>query len=69
MNILCEKSDSSMKMKIQGDMTIYHAAESKPILLRALDEATDLDIDLSAVSEIDSAGLQLLLLLHQWEVV
>lgn len=44
------------------NMTIYHAAVQKEALLEALKTAAALDLDLSAVSEIDTAGLQLLML-------
>ncbi|MDH4189747.1 MAG: STAS domain-containing protein [Betaproteobacteria bacterium] len=47
---------------MQGPMTIYEAAEHKQILLDALARGAELEIDLSGVSEIDTAGIQLLLL-------
>lgn len=49
---------------LEGELTIYRAGELKPLLLHALAEAGDglLRLDLSAVTEIDSAGLQLLML-------
>ena len=53
------------KVRIAGEMTIYSAAESKQELLWKLDGANQIEIDLSGVSELDSAGLQLLILLKQ----
>lgn len=47
-------------LRIEGEMTIYQAAEIKQTLLAALVQHDALDIDLSAVTEIDTAGLQLL---------
>jgi anti-anti-sigma factor len=47
---------------IKQDMNIYNASEQKKMLLKALDSCQELDIDLSHVSEIDTAGFQLLLL-------
>lgn len=52
---------------IEGEMSVYRAAELKPALLEpAMLEPTlgggVLELDLSAVTEIDSTGLQLLLL-------
>ena len=44
------------------DMTIYHAATQKQMLLEALANCEELDLDLSQVSEMDSAGFQILLL-------
>ncbi len=43
-------------------MTIYRAAELKDAVLAALGEAQALDIDLQQVEEIDSVGIQVLLL-------
>ena len=43
-------------------MTVYEAPEHKRELLTALAEGDRLEIDLSAVDEMDSAGLQLLVL-------
>jgi anti-anti-sigma factor len=47
---------------LNQDMTIYHAAAQKPMLLQALDDCSELDLDLSQVSEMDTAGFQVLLL-------
>jgi len=51
-----------LRFSIVGDMTIYHAAEQKQQLLDALNAGDELDLDLSTVTEIDTAGFQLLLL-------
>jgi anti-anti-sigma factor len=49
-------------IRIQGDMTVYSAAELKPALLNALPVASQAErLDLSAVGDFDCAGLQLLL--------
>lgn len=48
-------------MRIEGDLTIYRAAELKAELLAALAEPGDLDLELDAVDEFDTAGVQLLL--------
>jgi anti-sigma B factor antagonist len=48
-----------------GDMTIYEAAADKPLLLDALNNARELRIDLSALNKMDTAGLQLLILLKR----
>lgn len=47
---------------IEGEMSVYRAAELKQVLLEQLEVSPQLELDLSAVSEIDTAGLQLLLL-------
>ena len=46
---------------IEGDLTIYRVAELREIIFPKIDQANELEIDLSQVSEIDSAGLQLLI--------
>lgn len=53
---------STACLPIEGDMTIYRAAELKQALLDALNGATSLEVDLHGVTEIDSAGIQLLML-------
>lgn len=50
---------------IDGTLTIYDAAAGKQSLLTALGEVHELEIDLSAVTEIDTAGLQLLIMLKR----
>ncbi len=48
--------------RIDGDMTIYRASELKHDLIERLDGAHALDIDLSGITELDCAGVQLLML-------
>jgi ABC-type transporter Mla MlaB component len=50
------------RIAMHGAMTIYEAVDQKRTLLGALAECEDLEIDLSGVSEMDTAGIQLLLL-------
>lgn len=58
-------SDVAM-MKIEGELTIYSAGEVaneiRSNLIEPLALAKDIEIDLSQVSEMDSAGLQILLM-------
>lgn len=44
------------------DMTIYTAASQKQQLLTFIESGTELSLNLSDVAEIDTAGVQLLLL-------
>ncbi len=48
-------------LRLEGELSIYRAAELKTVLLEALAQGA-LEIDLSAVSDIDTAGVQLLML-------
>lgn len=49
-------------LRVEGEMTIYRAAELKDTLLQAVAAQPVVEVDLSAVNEFDSAGLQLLML-------
>ncbi len=50
------------RVALDGELTIYRAAELKVVLQDALAAGADLELDLSAVVELDSAGVQLLML-------
>ena len=53
------------RIAVEGELTIYRALELKDQLLAPLAEAGAtgaIEVDLSAVSEIDTAGVQLLML-------
>ena len=59
-----KKNDGTLQLSIKDDMTIYNAQSLKELLLaHCPPDIQVLQVDLSAVSEIDSAGVQLLLLL------
>lgn len=52
----------SAALAIAGEFTIFTARELHERLLAALaDVASDIEVDLSGVTEIDSAGLQLMI--------
>jgi anti-anti-sigma factor len=51
-----------VQVQLAGELTIYTAAAAKVTLFEALAKKADLAIDLSAVTELDTAGLQLLLM-------
>ena len=55
----------NQKVAISGALTIYQAAAAKQKLLEALDGAAALEVDLTTVDEMDTAGLQLLVLLKR----
>ena len=57
-----DTADSACQFHVEGEMTIYTAATTKERLMPLLDECTELEIDLSQVSEMDTSGLQLLIL-------
>ena len=49
-------------VELSGELTIHAAAEQAPRLLAALEEKSVLRVRLADVTEIDTAGLQILLL-------
>lgn len=53
-------SSPTFRLNIEGEMTIYRAASLKTEILSALNDHPCVEADLSAVTDIDSAGLQLL---------
>jgi len=56
---------NSRRLSLIDDLTIYHALDQKATLLDALAATDELELDLLAVNEIDTAGLQLLILLKK----
>lgn len=47
---------------IEGDLTIRRVQEMKDVLLARLAQSQALEVDLAGVTEIDTAGAQLLLM-------
>lgn len=58
-------SDADFELTIPADMTIYEAGEIKDLFANALVEDKNINVNLSNVSEIDSAGLQLMVSLKK----
>ena len=56
---------NSHRLTLTEDLTIYHALDQKNTLLNALAASDELELDLLSVSEMDTAGLQLLILLKK----
>jgi len=59
------KNPSAPRLAIADDLTIYNATALKQRLIDALHATDRLEIDLSAVAEIDTAGFQLLVLVKR----
>ncbi len=62
MTIEVEISEGLHRLKVSGELNIYTAVEFKQQLLEQLARAPRVEIDLSQVSEIDTAGFQVLYL-------
>lgn len=65
MEIHTEHHEACLRLNPEGEMTIYHAADLKPALLAALSQSDEIELDLSSVSELDTSGVQLLMLLKR----
>lgn len=65
MDIRSEQYDACLRLYPAGEMTIYSAAELKPALLQALGQSDEIEIDLAGISEIDTSGVQLLMLMKR----
>jgi anti-sigma B factor antagonist len=59
------QASPARRLVIDEDMTIYQAQAQKEQLLAALAAADHLELDLAGVGEMDTAGLQLLMLLKR----
>ncbi|MFA9216190.1 MAG: lipid asymmetry maintenance protein MlaB [Sphingomonadaceae bacterium] len=52
-------------LALDGELTIYRAADLKQELLAALRQTQVLELNLAGVTELDTAGLQVLMLAKQ----
>ena len=60
-----ESAAGQWHLSLSGPLSIYEVAGLQEIL-KPLTAPESLTVDLQEVDEIDTAGLQLLLALHQW---
>ena len=58
-------NESLGRINIESEMTIYTAQEIKNQLCSMTLEMNDIEIDLSRVTEIDTAGIQILILIKR----
>ncbi|KTC62674.1 sulfate transporter [Pseudomonas fluorescens ABAC62] len=65
MPITSETRDGTARVGIDGELTIYTVGELAAGLLPRIGTAPRLEVDLSQVTEIDGAGLQLLALIQR----
>jgi anti-sigma B factor antagonist len=57
-----QRAGTQASIAVEGEMTIYTAEELKSRLAETITECSDIELDLSGVTEIDSAGQQLLVM-------
>lgn len=55
-----EIKDGVSRIRLNGELTIYSAVELRDQLLGSIGAARGVELDLSEVSELDSAGVQVL---------
>lgn len=60
-----KKYTTVTRIEIRGELTIFTTAALRQQLLDAFDTGSELEVDLSAVSEMDSAGMQLMVAAKQ----
>lgn len=60
-----ECTADSCRVRLEGELTIYTARELKDTLLATVARGLPMEVDLSGVTEMDSAGMQLLILLKR----
>lgn len=65
MSVQVETVAGRIRAMIESEITIYNAVHIKEQLMALIDSHPAVDIDLSAVNEIDTAGLQVLLLVKK----
>lgn len=62
MAISIETNGGICQLRVDDEMTIYNAVEFRQALLANLPVCAEMEINLSGVGEMDTAGLQMLLL-------
>ena len=66
MKVTRKNNKSGTVLSVDGDLTIYTVAQAKQSLLEDYENfSSPVALDLHGVSEIDTAGLQLLLFMHK----
>ncbi|KAF0813945.1 hypothetical protein IGB42_01624 [Andreprevotia sp. IGB-42] len=66
MPITEQDRNGQLLLQLEGGLTIFQASELKDQLLQALSRTgNQIELDLSGVDELDTAGVQLLLALKQ----
>jgi len=61
MHIDAQQENGIRRLQMEGELTIYHSLEIRDGLMGHLAAITEIELDLSGVTEMDTAGFQLLL--------
>jgi anti-anti-sigma factor len=65
MGVRVEAEENRFCVHFEGELTIYKVAEYRQAMLESCEWDRDIEIELSEVSEVDTAGLQLLAALYR----
>jgi anti-sigma B factor antagonist len=65
MELVYQQDNTHSRLLICGEMTVSFMAEHKELLLSYVRSHADLTIDLAQVSQIDTAGVQMIMLLKK----
>lgn len=61
MNISAQQDNGVCRLQMKGELTIYSSMETRDGLIGHLAASNEIEVDLGGVSEMDTAGFQLLL--------
>jgi len=62
MSIDVKREGNTARVTLSGELSIYTVAEIKASLADCMDNADEIEVDLFGVTEMDTAGLQLMLI-------
>lgn len=62
MSIQVDYEEGRARVTLSGELTIYTAAEIKAALATTMADSSEFEVDLAGITEIDTAGLQLMLI-------
>lgn len=57
-----QSTPGAVRVPLSGELTIYTAAEVRATLAEAMARASEIEVDLGEITDIDTAGLQLMLI-------
>lgn len=65
MAVCVAREGNAAQVSIEGEMTIFTALELRDEMFAALQPGSELTVDMSCVTEMDSSGIQLLLMMRK----
>lgn len=61
MHMNADRDKGVCRLRMEGELTIYHALQVRDGLMEQLAACDEIELDLSGITEMDTAGFQLLL--------